>query len=58
MEKKIVNITNSIWSKKIYRKITIGQAIAISSSILITLITSILLAIYTSLIWTLAVRGA
>lgn len=55
MEKKIVNITNSIWSKKIYRKITIGQAIAISSSILITLIVSILLAIYTSLIWTLAV---
>lgn len=55
MEKKIVNITNSIWSKKIYKKITIGQAIAISSSILITLITTILLAIYTSPIWTVAV---
>lgn len=55
MEKKIINITNSIWSKKIYRNVTIGQLISICISILINLIISILLAIYSNIIWTLVI---
>lgn len=58
MEKKVINITNSIWSKKVYRKITIGQLISIGISCLLTLLIAILLAIYTNLIWTLAISLA
>ncbi len=58
MEKKIINITNSIWSKKVYRKTTIGQLISIGISCLLTLLIAILLAIYTNLIWTLAISLA
>ncbi|MDE5617370.1 MAG: DUF87 domain-containing protein [Ureaplasma sp.] len=55
MEKKIINITNSIWSKRVYRKITIGQVISIGISCLLTLLIAILLAIYTNLIWTISI---
>lgn len=55
MEKKIINITNSIWSKKVYRKITIGQLISIGFSCLITLLIAILLVIYTNWIWTIGI---
>lgn len=57
MEKKIINITNSIWSKKVYKKITIGQLISIGFSCLLALLITILLAIYTNPIWTILISA-
>ena len=56
MEKKIINISNSIWSKKVYKKITIGQLLSVSICLLITLAVTILLIVFTqSAIWSITI---